>query len=142
MSVQFGRWNFDGQPTAPDYIEKVSTALAPYGPDSNESYSESGVNVLYRAFYTTKESRLEVQPHISASGAVITWDGRLDNRAELTSELRDLLKMNRPTLSNPGWGTPSGGDGDFTDVEVVAGAYEKWGAECLRRLIGDWALSI
>ena len=59
MSVQFGRWNFEGQPPAPDYIEKVSAALAPYGPDSDESYSKGGVQILYRAFHTTKESRRE-----------------------------------------------------------------------------------
>src|SRR5260370_38728161 len=45
MSVQFGRWHFEGRTPAPDCIEKVSATLAPYGPDSNESYSEGGVNV-------------------------------------------------------------------------------------------------
>ena len=124
MSVQFGRWNFEGQPPAPDHIEKVSAALAPYGPDSNESYSKGGVNILYRAFHTTKESHREKQPHISSSGAVITWDGRLDNRADLISELRDSL-----TNSS-------------TDVAIIAAAYEKWGANCFAKLIGDWALSI
>ena len=124
MSVQFGRWNFEGQPPAPDYIEKVSATLAPYGPDSNESYSKAGVKILYRAFHTTKESRREKQPCISPSGAVITWDGRLDNRADLISELRDSLTVNS------------------TDMAIVAAAYEKWGANCLGKLIGDWALSI
>ena len=124
MSVQFGRWSFEGQPPAPDYIEKVSAALAPYGPDSNESYSKGGVRILYRAFHTTKESRRETQPCISPSGAVITWDGRLDNRAGLINELRDSLTVNS------------------TDVAIVAAAYEKWGANCFAKLIGDWALSI
>ena len=124
MSVQFGRWNFEGQQPAPDYIEKVSATLAPYGPDSNESYSKGGVRILYRAFHTTKESRREKQPHISSSGAVITWDGRLDNRAELINELRDSLTVNS------------------TDVAIVAASYEKWGVNCLGKLIGDWALSI
>lgn len=124
MSVQFGRWNFEGQAPAPDYIEKVSTTLAPYGPDSNESYSKGGVRILYRAFHTTKESRREKQPHICPSGAVITWDGRLDNRGEIIRELRDALTVNS------------------TDVAIVATAYEKWGANCLGKLIGDWALSI
>jgi asparagine synthase (glutamine-hydrolysing) len=124
MSVQFGRWNWEGQPPAPDYIEKVSAALAPYGPDSNEAYSKGGVRILYRAFYTTKESRCETQPHISSSGAVITWDGRLDNRADLISELRDFL-----TITS-------------TDVAIVAAAYEKWGTNCFAKFIGDWALSI
>ena len=124
MSVQFGQWDFEGQPPPPDYIEKVSAALAPYGPDSNESYSKGGISILYRAFHTTKESRREKQPHISSSGAVITWDGRLDNRADLISELRDSLRVNS------------------TDVAIVAAAYEKWDANCFAKLIGDWALSI
>jgi asparagine synthase (glutamine-hydrolysing) len=124
MSVQFGRWHFAGQPPAPDYIEKVSAALAPYGPDSDESYSNGGIRILYRAFHTTKESRREKQPHVSPSGAVITWDGRLDNRSEIISELRDSL-----TVAS-------------TDVAIVAAAYEKWGAICFAKLIGDWALSI
>src|SRR6266481_9804330 len=106
MSVQFGRWNWEGQPPTMDYFEKVMTTLAPFGPDSNESYSKGGVKILYRAFCTTKESWREKQPHVCASGAVITWDGRLDNRAELISELPDVL-----TISS-------------TDIEIVAAAYE------------------
>ncbi len=124
MSVQFGRWNFDGQLPAPGYIDKVSAALAPYGPDSNESYTQGGIKILYRAFYTTKESRREEQPHICTSGAVISWDGRLDNRAELITELQDAVTMNS------------------TDIAIVAAMYEKAGATCFGKLIGDWALSI
>jgi asparagine synthase (glutamine-hydrolysing) len=124
VSVQFGKWSFEGPPPAPDYIEKVTATLAPYGPDSNESYTTGGVKILYRAFHTTKESHREKQPFVSPSGAVITWDGRLDNRADLIGELRDPLTVNS------------------TDVAIVAAAYEKWGANCLGKLIGDWALSI
>ena len=124
MSVQFGRWNFEGQPPTPEYIEKVRATLAPYGPDSDESYSNGGIRILYRAFHTTKESRHETQPYVSSSGAVITWDGCLDNRTELIGELRDCLTVNS------------------TDVALVAASFDKWGANCLGRLIGDWALSI
>ena len=99
-------------------------ALAPYGPDSIESYSEGSVKILYRAFYTTKESHFEKQPHICPSGAVITWDGRLDNRAELIGDLREFLEFGS------------------TDVAIVSAAYEKWGTGCLAKLIGDWAVSI
>src|ERR1700722_10795943 len=99
MSVQFGRWNFEGQPPAPDYIEKVSATLAPYGPDSNESYSTGGIKILYRAFHTTKESHREKQPPISSSGAVITWDGRLDNRAGLiVDSVLDTVDVQPPTF--------------------------------------------
>src|ERR1700687_5225322 len=104
MSVQFGKWNFEGSVPAGEYIEKVNATLAPYGPDSNESYSKDGVNILYRSFCTTIESHRETQPHVSTSGTVVTWDGRLDNRAELIGELHDAVPRNS------------------TDVEIVAAA--------------------
>jgi asparagine synthase (glutamine-hydrolysing) len=141
MSVQFGRWNLGGQTPPREYIEKVGATLAPYGPDSNEVYANGGVTILYRAFHTTKESHHEVQPHVCDSGAVITWDGRLDNRMELMRELRGLLKTNSPMSQLVAANVRRMND-DFTDVEIVAGAYERWGTECLGRLIGDWALSI
>jgi len=124
MSVQFGRWNLDGKPIDCRYLERVSTALGPYGPDGGSSYGDTNISILYHAFHTTKESRRETQPHISPSGAVITWDGRLDNRAELISELRGPLTAGS------------------TDVAIVAAAYEKWGTNCFAKFIGDWALSI
>ncbi len=124
MSVQFGRWNFDGRLCTPEYCEKVSSTLADYGPDSNEKYAQGGITILYRAFHTTKESHREKQPQVSSSGAVITWDGRLDNRKEL------IFELGRPLAS------------DSTDVDIVATSYQRWGVDCLRRLIGDWALSV
>jgi asparagine synthase (glutamine-hydrolysing) len=65
-----------------------------------------------------------MQPHISSLGAVITWDGRLDNRPDLISKLSDTLTA------------------DSMDVAIVAAAYEKWGTDCFGKLIGDWALSL
>ena len=124
MSAQVGKWNFDGRPAPLEFIEKVSATLTPYGPDSDERYSKDGVTIIYRALHTTKESHLEVQPHISRSGAVITLDGRLDNRSDLISELRDSLTVGP------------------TDVAVVAAGYERWGKDCFGKLIGDWTLSV
>lgn len=124
MSVQFGRWNFDGTPVDPNYLEKVNTVLAPYGPDGASSYSKENIDVVYHAFHTTRESRSETQPRVTATGAVITWDGRLDNREELIGESSDVL-----TIAS-------------TDVAIVEAAYERWGTRCFARLIGDWALSV
>src|SRR5713226_9680846 len=124
MSVQFGQWNFDGKPIDRDYLERVNRLIAPYGPDDGGHYAKQNVSFLYRAFHTTKESRRETQPHITQAGAVITWDGRLDNRDELIRSLCDVL-----TVSS-------------TDISIVAAAYEQWGTECFAKLVGDWALSI
>src|SRR5712664_2792769 len=124
MSVQFGRWNFDGKPVDRDYLEKAKASIAPYGPDDAGSYAKNNVSILYHAFHTTKESRRETQPLVTASGAVLTWDGRLDNRAELIRQLSDLVTI------------------DSTDIAIVSAAYEFWREDCFAMLIGDWALSI
>jgi asparagine synthase (glutamine-hydrolysing) len=124
MSAQFGRWNFDGKPVDRDYLEKVTPLLHPYGPDDHGTYVKRNIGILYHAFHATKESRRETQPFATASGAILTWDGRLDNRDDLTRQLRNTLKNSA------------------TDVEIVAAAYDHWGSDCFAMLIGDWALSI
>jgi asparagine synthase (glutamine-hydrolysing) len=124
VSIQFGRWNLNGEPVDRNYLEKVKHAITTHGPDDSGSYSNGSVTILYSAFHTTKESRCESQPHVTPSGAILTWDGRLDNRAELISRLRKVL-----TISS-------------TDVQIAAAAFEEWGSDCLAKLIGDWALSI
>ena len=93
MSVQFGRWNFDGKPVEQDYLEKVQPLLLPYGPDDSASYSNGPIGMLYFGFHTTRESRRERQPHIMSSGAIITWDGRLDNRAELIRAIGEHCQL-------------------------------------------------
>src|SRR5260370_21608134 len=128
MSVQFGRWNFEGQAPAPACLAKVNATLAPFAPDSSDIYTNGGMTMLYRAFHTTKESHRETQPHISALGAVITWDGRLDNRAELIAELRALLRADASTPKLSPTTSPSARISsayEFTDVEIVAAAYDK-----------------
>jgi asparagine synthase (glutamine-hydrolysing) len=124
MGAQFGIWNQDGKPVDRELLEKVTSAILPYGPDGGDSCIKSGLAVLYRAFHTTKESRREAQPLVTPSGAVITWDGRLDNRAELICQLRDVLTN------------------ASTDADIVGVAYERWGTNCLAKIVGDWTLSI
>jgi asparagine synthase (glutamine-hydrolysing) len=124
VSVLFGIWNIDGRPIDSDYLAKVKSLLTPYAPDGDYRYMKDNICILYHSFHTTRESHRENQPHVSSSGAVITWDGCLDNRSELIRDLRSSLPV-----------CP-------TDVEIVAAAFELWGRDCFARLIGDWALAI
>jgi asparagine synthase (glutamine-hydrolysing) len=124
MSVQFGRWNLDGSPVNREYLERASMMIAPYGPEGANSCTRNGASILYRAFHTNKESWSETQPFLLRTGALLTWDGRLDNRTELLSELGCALPRRVP------------------DVEIVAAAYERWKTDALPRLSGDWALSV
>lgn len=123
MSVQFGKLNFDGKPVDPKDLDEIRPVLAPYGPDGEGYICKDNFGILYRAFYTTKESRRETQPHVSESGSIIVWDGRLDNRKDLIEKL--------PAELSP----------DSTDLEIVAAGYDRCGTDIFRELIGDWSLS-
>jgi len=124
MSVQFGRWNIQGSPVDPRYWENVNALLRPFGPDGCSSYEVQGLAITCHAFHTTPESRVERAPAVLPSGSVLTWDGRLDNREELLSFL----------------GTPASDSG--TDLSIVSALYERCGAKCFGKLVGDWALSV
>lgn len=124
MSVQAGIWNFDGELVDPTVLARISNTTACYGPDGEFTRVDRNIGMLYRPLHTTAESCLEHQPHIFGNGKMITWDGRLDNRTELISQLGKPL------------GVMS------TDAEIVATAYEKWGNECFVKIIGDWALAV
>jgi|SRR5215469_1437711 len=123
MSVQFGRCSFDGGPADCRRLDQVRAILSPYGPDVEGSFKQDNVAIIYRGFHTKKKSASEKQPFISPSGVVTTWDGRLDNRSELLSELGSKLSA------------------DSADVVIVAAAYDRWGTKSFARLNGDWAAS-
>ena len=124
MSVQFGECNFDGKTVNHRDLEEVRPALAPYAPDGEGYICKDNVGIVYRGFQTTTESRHETQPHVSTCGLILTWDGRLDNREELISQVASEVTR------------------ESTDVEIVAAAYQRWRTDAFARLIGDWAASI
>ncbi len=124
MSAQAGVWNLDGKPVDEAFLAKLALAVEPYGPDGGNTYINGSMGMVYRPFHTTAESRVERQPYVTPRRTVVTWDGRLDNRDELISQLWEELTADR------------------TDVAIVAAALERWGTDCFHRIIGDWAVSL
>jgi len=124
MSVQAGMWNFDGKPADRGLVEALSAALQQQGPDGESLYCEGPAALIYRPFHTTHESRGEKQPYVSQRGFVITWDGRLDNREELSGEFHRDLEC------------------AATDIVIVASAFDRWESDSFRRIVGDWAVTI
>ena len=124
MSAQGGIWNLDGRPVTHELLDDFRESLKQFGPDDETHYLNDTVALLYRPFFTTAESRHENQPYISSRGFVLTWDGRLDNRSNLISDLRSDLEARS------------------SDVAIVAAAFDRWGTDCFRRLVGDWATAI
>src|SRR5260370_30556996 len=119
MSVQAGIWNLDGEPINRESLARIGKSVAEYGPDGESAFLDGPIGMLYRPLHTTVESRFEHQPYLSCNGMVITWDGRLDNRDELISQ---LLRVHKE---------------DNTDVAVVAASFDQCGTDCLAKLAGD-----
>jgi asparagine synthase (glutamine-hydrolysing) len=124
MSVQAGIWNFDGEPVDRTVLARFGELMKAMAPDGQSCFVDGSIALLYRPFHTTAESRQETQPCYSSNGFVLTWDGRLDNREELMTDL------DMPTDGHPG------------DVDIVAAAFRQWKTEAFKRILGDWALSI
>lgn len=122
MSLQAGIWNFDGCPVDSELLERLRSGIVDVACDKETTHLDGAVALLYKARFITQESQLEVQPHLGTRGLVLTWDGRLDNREDLISQL-------------PGLQTKA------TDTDIVATALEQWGTDCFYKFIGDWALT-
>ena len=123
MSIQAGILFFDGTRADRELLLRTVTGLSILGGESETTYLQNSIGMLYRAFHTTSESRLENQPFISQEGLIITWDGRLDNRDEFVRELGESFR------SKP-------------DVSIIAAGLDRWGEHCFSKIVGDWALAI
>ena len=124
MSGIGGIFNFDGAPVEDQILTALGQGLAAHGPDGGKYIATGPLGMVYRAFHTNRESRLEKQPLVSRYGHILCWDGRLDNREELIALLSDELRDDR------------------TDVAIVMAGYLKWGRNCFSRIIGDFALAL
>ena len=105
-------------------LAALSDRLIDRGPDGGRTEIENSTGMVYRAFHTTRESRLERQPWTSNRGVLLCFDGRLDNRGELIAALQNQLREDR------------------TDVTLVGMGYERWGMDLLPRLIGDFVIAL
>lgn len=124
MSAFGGIYNFNDKPVDERVLLALGTELESHGPDGGDAVTSGAIGLVYRAFHTNRESRLERQPLISTERHILCWDGRLDNRSELISLL------------------PGEASRDQSDAAIVMAAYREWGVDCLVRFIGDFALSL
>ena len=122
MSIQFGVLNLNGEPVEPNRVTQARASIARYAHDRIGVYVDKCLAVLYSEF-CANEPRQETQPHVSASGTIFIWDGRLDNAFELARAAGGL-------------------DEESPEVEIVAAYYRQRGLAVLPDLLGDWAFTI
>lgn len=125
MSGLTGIWNTDGEPVSREILSSMSARLAHRGPDGERLLIAGEAGFAFQSLHVTPESLHETQPAQHASGTVLLWEGRLDNREELSSVLtRSALPSNTP------------------DSSIVLEAYVEFGEGFLQRLDGDFALAL
>ncbi len=127
MSAIFGIVHFDGQPVAEGDLNLMSAALAVHGPDGNGVWLEGRVGLGQRLARFTPEDCFERQPAVDAEGQrVLVSDARIDNRPELMEEL----------------GIPPAEARELPDSAFILRAYDKWGADCARHLVGAFVFAL
>lgn len=126
MSGITGVWQFDQRPI-PEIIRGMVARLEHRGPDASGVWCAPGVGLGHTMLRTTRESVLEKQPAVSSEAQIVlVSDARIDNRLELSATLGLRGRSEHPV----------------SDSELILAAYAKWGAECPKRLIGDFAFAI
>jgi asparagine synthase (glutamine-hydrolysing) len=126
MSGILGIWNLDGRPAAPELVSAMSATMAHRGPDGAGQWLEGPVGLACQLMRVTPESLTETQPLVGHCGAVLVFDGRLDNREELLS----LLKRE------------PGVEPSAPDPALVLAAYDKYGDRFPEYLNGEFALGL
>jgi len=104
----------------------MSATMAHRGPDGEEKWIEGPVGLACQMFRVTPESEKETQPLVDSTGAVLVFDGRLDNRDELLTSLKDSYQV---SSASP-------------DAALVLASYEVFGDKFPERLLGDFALGL
>ena len=127
MSAVVGIFYLDERPVAASELNEMLESLAHRGPDGSGAWREGATGLGHRMLWTTPESLHERLPLADQTGKLaITADARIDNRQEL---IHLLGVADRP--AEP-----------ISDSQLILAAYEKWGEQCVERLLGDFAFAI
>src|SRR5436309_3101687 len=126
MTAIAGVWRFDGSPHAGDECTRILAAQEFYGPHASGQWSDEGVALGRRLMRVLPEDVFDRQPLIGGGGRyVLIADLRLDNRDDLVND----LQLNAP------------GAQVLSDAAILLAAVERWGANCVDHLIGDFAFA-
>lgn len=126
MSAIAGAVFADGREMSAGFLGEMVRSAAPRGFDGVSEWHSGPAGLIRFHHATTPEAVGEVQPLAGPSGAVIAFDGRLDNRTDLLALLGDQGKA---LASAP-------------DAAIALALFEARGEAFLDALVGDWAIAI
>lgn len=127
MSAICGILLTDGGELDPTLLDRQIRSLDHRGLDGRGTWHNAQAALGHQMLYVTPESLTETLPwHDPASGLAITTDARLDNRDDLFRQLSITGSKNQ----------------EIPDSILILKAYERWGEDCPRHLLGDFAFAI
>ena len=125
MSGIYGIINLKNTPVDPSQMNKMEELLIHRGVDGKAQWIEGHVGLGHLKLEITPESEYEKLP-LEYKQWVITADARIDNRHELDEPL-SISEEEQAFIP---------------DTTYIVKAYEKWGKDCVKHLIGDFAFAI
>jgi asparagine synthase (glutamine-hydrolysing) len=121
-----GILNTDGRAGEEAVLRSMTAAIAHRGPDGEGFHLRGPVGLGHRRLAII-DPECGAQPMGNEDGSVwITYNGEIYNFKEIRAELETRGHVFRTR----------------SDTEMVAHAYEEWGADCLRRFRGMFAFAI
>jgi asparagine synthase (glutamine-hydrolysing) len=123
MSIIFGVKKNEGDIVTEHHLLDIASATDRWAPDGTFVSARGCMGMGFQPYHTHKLSNLESHPLSDDLGNMITLDGRLDNRAQLS----ETLGLPKDSLS---------------DSQIALTAFVHLGEGCFRHFIGDWALAL
>lgn len=125
MKAIFGLVRTDGAPVDPAHLERMGQGLASdfYRPNSFCISREAGLGASARR--RVADSRAEGVLE-GAGGLLLAASARLINRAQLARDLS--LRLGDLAI--------------LSDGELILAAWQRWSADCVHRLEGDWHFAL
>lgn len=127
MSAIAGIYHLDAEPINPEQAGTLMDAFAKYPADDTQTWRQDSIFLGCHAQWITPESVGEQNPFYDQDRRLaIAADAVIDNREELLERLR----------------IERGAGSGMTDGELILRAYDRWGEEAPRYLLGDFAFLI
>jgi asparagine synthase (glutamine-hydrolysing) len=118
--------NLDGSPVARTEVERMANVLKPYGQDRQKIVMRGNAAFVFCLHQITPEDSFEQQPLVFANRFIMLFDGRIDNRHELSAFL------NIPAADLP-----------FTpDSTIAMRLFDRWGEHAFERILGAFAIIV
>src|SRR5688572_22094530 len=118
--------HLDGSAVPQSEVERLANVLKPYGPDRQRVLTCGNAAFVWCLHQLTPEDSFERQPLLFANRFVMLFDGRIDNRTELSTAL-DIPAIELPSMP---------------DSMIALRLFERWGERSFARIVGVFAIIV